>query len=129
MRHAAHVCARIHPRRHPYEVQEIADPVAPGRVSLAGEANRFRRSKALAGAAIPRRARAFCVGGPGKSEGGRRVLRLAELLLVIGLIAAAFGFGGIAATPPGFARMVFLIYVVAVVTALTVGLFRRPPAA
>lgn len=57
------------------------------------------------------------------------MLRIAELLLVIGLIAAAFGFGGIAATPPGFARMVFLIYVVAVVTALTVGLFRRPPAA
>jgi uncharacterized membrane protein YtjA (UPF0391 family) len=58
-----------------------------------------------------------------------RVLRLAELLLVIALIAAAFGFGGIAATPPGFARMVFLVYVVAVVTALTVGLVRRPPAA
>jgi uncharacterized membrane protein YtjA (UPF0391 family) len=50
------------------------------------------------------------------------MLRLAELLLVIGLIAAAFGFGGIAATPPGFARMVFVMYVIAMVVTLTVGL-------
>ncbi|HEX9893480.1 MAG TPA: DUF1328 family protein [Gemmatimonadales bacterium] len=57
------------------------------------------------------------------------MLRLAELLLVIGLIAAAFGFGGIAATPPGFARMVFVIYVIAIISALTLTMFRRPPAA
>jgi uncharacterized membrane protein YtjA (UPF0391 family) len=57
------------------------------------------------------------------------MLRLAELLLVIGLIATAFGFGGIAATPPGFARAVFIIYVVAIITALSMGIFRRPPAA
>jgi uncharacterized membrane protein YtjA (UPF0391 family) len=50
-------------------------------------------------------------------------------LLLIGLIAAAFGFGGHTTTQQRFDRMVFLIYVVAVVTALTVGLFRRPPAA
>ena len=56
------------------------------------------------------------------------MLRFAELLLVIGLIAAAFGFGGIAATPPGFARAVFIIYVVAIVVALLMGIFRRAPA-
>ena len=66
---------------------------------------------------VPDPASAF----PGHS-GGTVMLRLALLFLVVALIAAFFGFGGIAAASAGIAKTLFYIFLVIFVVPLVMGL-------
>ena len=50
------------------------------------------------------------------------MLRLALFFLVISLVAALFGFGGIAAASADIARLLFFIFVVIFVVLLVAGL-------
>lgn len=57
------------------------------------------------------------------------MLRWALGFLVLAIIAAAFGFGGIAATSAGIAQTLFYIFLLVFLVTLVIGLFtgRRPP--
>lgn len=50
------------------------------------------------------------------------MLRWALIFLIIALVAAAFGFGGIAATAAGIAKILFYIFLVLFLIALIAGL-------
>lgn len=56
------------------------------------------------------------------------MLRWAAIFFVIALIAALFGFGGIAASAAGIAKVLFLVAVVIFLVTLVMGLVagRRP---
>jgi uncharacterized membrane protein YtjA (UPF0391 family) len=56
------------------------------------------------------------------------MLRWAILFLVVALIAALFGFGGIAAGATDIARILFFVFLVLFVVSLLTGAVRRPPA-
>lgn len=53
------------------------------------------------------------------------MLRWAIAFLVIALIAAVFGFGGIAAAATDIARILFFIFIVLFAISLVVSLMRR----
>jgi len=53
------------------------------------------------------------------------MLRTAIILLVIALVAAVFGFGGIAAAATDIAKIVFYIFIALFVISLVLGLFKR----
>jgi uncharacterized membrane protein YtjA (UPF0391 family) len=53
------------------------------------------------------------------------MLRWAIAFLVIALIAAVFGFGGIAAAATDIARVLFLVFIVLFVISLVFSLMRR----
>jgi uncharacterized membrane protein YtjA (UPF0391 family) len=53
------------------------------------------------------------------------MLHYAVVFFVIALIAALFGFGGIAAGAVEIAKVLFFIFLVLFVVSLVVGLFRR----
>lgn len=55
------------------------------------------------------------------------MLRLAVIFFVVAIIAAVFGFGGIAAGATEIAKILFYIFVVLFVVSLIFGLFRRGP--
>lgn len=57
------------------------------------------------------------------------MLRWAIAFLIIAIIAALFGFGGIAATATGIAKILFYIFLVLFLIALLFGLLggRTPP--
>jgi len=52
------------------------------------------------------------------------VLHYAVVFFVIALVAALFGFGGIAAGAVGIAKLLFFVFVVLAVASLLVSLFR-----
>jgi uncharacterized membrane protein YtjA (UPF0391 family) len=54
------------------------------------------------------------------------MLQWALTFLVIALIAAAFGFGGIAGAAAGFAQILFFLFLVLFVVALIFGRVRTP---
>jgi uncharacterized membrane protein YtjA (UPF0391 family) len=56
---------------------------------------------------------------------GAIMLHYAVVFFVIALIAALFGFGGIAAGAAEIAKVLFFIFLVLFVISLVVGLFRR----
>jgi uncharacterized membrane protein YtjA (UPF0391 family) len=56
---------------------------------------------------------------------GSIMLHYAVVFFVIALIAALFGFGGIAAGAAEIAKVLFFIFLVLFVVSLVVGLFRR----
>jgi uncharacterized membrane protein YtjA (UPF0391 family) len=56
------------------------------------------------------------------------MLRLAILFLVIALIAALFGFGGVVSVGVEAAKICFFIFIVLAVLAFLGGAFRAPPA-
>jgi uncharacterized membrane protein YtjA (UPF0391 family) len=56
---------------------------------------------------------------------GANMLHYAVVFFVIALIAALFGFGGIAAGAAEIAKVLFFIFLVLFVISLVVGLFRR----
>jgi uncharacterized membrane protein YtjA (UPF0391 family) len=56
------------------------------------------------------------------------MLRWAVLFLIVAIVAAVFGFGGIAAAATDIARILFFVFVVLFIIALVMG-YRRPPAA
>ncbi len=53
------------------------------------------------------------------------MLYYAVVFLVIALIAAVFGFGGIASSAVGIAQVLFLIFIVLAVVSFVFGLLRR----
>jgi uncharacterized membrane protein YtjA (UPF0391 family) len=53
------------------------------------------------------------------------MLRFAVVFFVIALIAALFGFGGIAAGAVEIARILFLVFLALFLVSLILGLFRR----
>jgi uncharacterized membrane protein YtjA (UPF0391 family) len=61
---------------------------------------------------------------------GLHMLGWALTFLIIALIAAALGFGGIAGTAVGIAKLIFFVAIVLFVISLVYGLIsgRRPPA-
>jgi len=55
------------------------------------------------------------------------MLRYAAIFFVIALIAALFGFGGIAAGATEIATILFFVFLVLFVVSLVAGLLRRGP--
>jgi uncharacterized membrane protein YtjA (UPF0391 family) len=55
------------------------------------------------------------------------MLRYALIFFVVALIAALFGFGGIAAGATEIAKILFFVFVVLFVISLVAGLVRRGP--
>jgi uncharacterized membrane protein YtjA (UPF0391 family) len=55
----------------------------------------------------------------------RTMLHYAVVFFVIALIAALFGFGGIAASAAGIAKILFLVFIVLAVATFLFGLVRR----
>jgi len=53
------------------------------------------------------------------------MLRYAAIFFVIALIAAVFGFGGIASGAVEIAKILFFVFLVLFVVSLIAGLFRR----
>jgi len=53
------------------------------------------------------------------------MLRYAAIFFVIAIIAAVFGFGGIAAGATEIAKVLFFIFLVVFLITLLLGLFRR----
>ncbi|WP_395703539.1 DUF1328 domain-containing protein [Aquabacterium sp.] len=53
------------------------------------------------------------------------MLHYAVVFFIIALVAALFGFGGIAAGAVGIAKMLFFIFVILAVVSFVYGLIRR----
>lgn len=56
---------------------------------------------------------------------GSSMLRWTLIFLVVALVAAVFGFGGVAAASAGIARILFFIFLILFVASLLGGLIRR----
>ena len=54
------------------------------------------------------------------------MLGWAVTFLIIALVAALLGFGGVAGVSMGFAKVLFFVFLVLFVVSLIVGGFRRP---
>jgi uncharacterized membrane protein YtjA (UPF0391 family) len=63
--------------------------------------------------------------GPGNGYGGQIMLYYALVFFIIAIIAAAFGFGGIAAGAASIAKILFFIFIVVFLVTLVMGLIRR----
>ena len=61
------------------------------------------------------------------TEARTAMLRYALIFFVVALIAALFGFGGIAAGATEIAKILFFVFVVLFVFSLVAGLVRRGP--
>jgi uncharacterized membrane protein YtjA (UPF0391 family) len=57
--------------------------------------------------------------------GGNSMLYWAVVFLIIALVAAVFGFGGIASAAVGIAKFLFFLFVVVFIVLLVMGLLRR----
>jgi uncharacterized membrane protein YtjA (UPF0391 family) len=55
------------------------------------------------------------------------VLRYAIIFFIIALIAALFGFGGIAAGATEIAKILFFVFIVLFIVSLVAGLIKRGP--
>lgn len=60
--------------------------------------------------------------------GGNAMLGWALLFLVVALIAAVLGFGGIAAGATWIAKILFFVFLILFIVSLVAGGFRRPAA-
>jgi uncharacterized membrane protein YtjA (UPF0391 family) len=60
-----------------------------------------------------------------QSTGGGPMLRYAVIFFIIAIIAAVFGFGGIAAGATEIAKVLFFIFVVIFLVTLLMGVMRR----
>ena len=58
---------------------------------------------------------------PGRGTGGLQVLSYAALFLIIALVAALFGFGGIAASAAGIAQVLFWLFLIIFAVSLLMG--------
>ncbi len=53
------------------------------------------------------------------------MLRFAVLLFVVAIVAALFGFGGIASHAVGIAQILFFVFVILAVASFLIGLIQR----
>jgi len=60
-----------------------------------------------------------------KQHEEKNMLHYAVVFLVIALIAAVFGFGGIAASAVGIAKILFVIFIVLAVASFLMGLLKK----
>ena len=65
----------------------------------------------------------------GATKKGEVMLSWALTFLVIAIIAAVFGFGGIASTAAGIAQILFVIFLALFLVSLIVGITRGRPSA
>jgi uncharacterized membrane protein YtjA (UPF0391 family) len=61
----------------------------------------------------------------GPASKGVSMLHYAVVFLIIALIAAVFGFGGIAASAVGIAKILFLVFLILALASFVTGLMRR----
>ncbi len=54
------------------------------------------------------------------------MLHYAVVFFLIALVAALFGFGGVASSAVGIAQILFLVFVVLAIASFVLGLIRRP---
>lgn len=59
-----------------------------------------------------------------KRQVRKLMLRWTLIFLVIAVVAAAFGFGGVAAVATDFARILFFVFLVLLVGSVVLGIFR-----
>jgi uncharacterized membrane protein YtjA (UPF0391 family) len=59
--------------------------------------------------------------------GGTAMLTWAVVFLIIALVAAVFGFGGIASAAVGIAKVLFFLFLVVFIVLLVLGFMRRRP--
>jgi uncharacterized membrane protein YtjA (UPF0391 family) len=62
---------------------------------------------------------------PPQEEKEKEMLHYAVVFLVIALIAALFGFGGIAAGAVGIAKILFFVFVIMAVVTFVLGLLKK----
>jgi uncharacterized membrane protein YtjA (UPF0391 family) len=55
------------------------------------------------------------------------MLQYAVVFFITALIAAVFGFGGIAAGAAGIAKILFFVFLIGFIVSLILGLMRRGP--
>jgi uncharacterized membrane protein YtjA (UPF0391 family) len=65
------------------------------------------------------------IGRPNKQKGEFDMLYYALVFFVIALIAAVFGFGGIAVAAAGIAKILFFLFLVVFLVTLVMGMARR----
>jgi len=65
---------------------------------------------------------------PRNKSGDKIMLNWALVFLVVALIAAVFGFGGIAIEAAWIAKVLFVVFLVLFLVSLLTGAVRRPPA-
>jgi uncharacterized membrane protein YtjA (UPF0391 family) len=63
---------------------------------------------------------------PATNDGRMPVLELVVTLLIVGLIAAVLGFGGIAGASFAMAKVIFFIVLVVLLISIVFGTMRRP---
>ena len=61
----------------------------------------------------------------GNHDGGHIMLYYALVFFIVAIIAAAFGFGGIAAGAASIAKILFFIFLIVFLVTLVMGLIRR----
>jgi uncharacterized membrane protein YtjA (UPF0391 family) len=64
---------------------------------------------------------------PGDQPQEFPMLQYAVVFFIIALIAAVFGFGGIAAGAAGIAKILFFVFLIGFIVSLILGLMRRGP--
>jgi uncharacterized membrane protein YtjA (UPF0391 family) len=69
------------------------------------------------------------VGGDGTAKGATIMLNWALTFLIVALIAAVFGFTGIAADAAWIAQVLFVVFLVLFLVSALTGAVRRPPVA
>ena len=69
--------------------------------------------------------RTFFPGALDNEQKGLQMLHYALVFFIVAIIAAVFGFGGIAAGAAEIAKILFFIFLVLFVASLVIGLFRR----
>ena len=91
---------------------------------------RARTSRPRAARPLQETARGALTGRGVRSAGQKKemaMLYYAALFFVIALVAALFGFGGIAAGAAGIAKILFFVFLVLFVVSLIAGAMRRGP--
>jgi uncharacterized membrane protein YtjA (UPF0391 family) len=67
--------------------------------------------------------------GDGTAKGAKIMLNWALTFLIVALIAAVFGFSGIAANAAWIAQVLFVVFLVLFLVSALTGAVRRPPVA
>jgi uncharacterized membrane protein YtjA (UPF0391 family) len=99
---------------------------SPSGVSLARRLrNRIRVLREADFCAIPSTSALLKRDALGFEQKGLQMLHYALVFFVVALIAAVFGFGGIAAGAAEIAKILFFIFLILFAVSLVTGLFRR----
>ena len=95
---------------------------SPGAYRAFVKANQGQSS---AGPALVRVIQRTLLNGLNANVHGGRMLRYAAIFLVIAIVAAVFGFGGIAVAAAGIAKILFFVFLILFLVSLISGLGSR----